>query len=115
MRKTRPQVKFVELAGAAPELTLNNLDTLNALSSDGGRDIYLTSVDDVTTNPAWLDGYAPDPTTGKTGDAVTSLIIVTDRGGGNVDAFYFYFFASVESILTEDGCYEFVVLANGGW
>ena len=68
---------------------MNNLDSLN---NAGGNNVYLTSVDDITTNPAWLKGVKPNAS-GKTEGAVTSAIIVNDRGNGQVDAFYMYFYA----------------------
>ena len=70
-------------------MTLDNLDSLNA---DGGKSVYLTSIDDITTNPTWLNGVKPD-STGKTGGATSVAIIVNDRGNGEVDAFYMYFYA----------------------
>lgn len=57
-------------------MTLDNLDSLNAL---GNEKVYLTSVDDITTNPSWLNGVAPDES-GKTNGAVTSVIVVNDKG-----------------------------------
>ena len=68
---------------------MNNLDVLNNL---GGTKVYLTSVDDITTKPAWLNGVKPDGS-GKTNGAVSSAVIVNDHGSGNVDAFYMYFYA----------------------
>lgn len=86
---TRPEINFTVVANAPSPLTLDNLDSLNGL---GGGSIYLTSIDDVTTGPAWLRGVQPD-SSGNTAGAKTSVIIVNDRGSGNVDAFYMYFFA----------------------
>lgn len=54
--------------------------------------MYLTSNEDVTTHPAWLNGVKPDGT-GKSGDAVSCAIITNDRGNGELDAFYMYFYA----------------------
>lgn len=51
----------------------------------------MTSKDDVTTDPAWLKGATPDQS-GKINDAITAAIILNDRGAGNVDAFYMYFY-----------------------
>ena len=70
-------------------LTLQNLDRLNA---SGGKDVYLTSKNDITTDPSWLRGVTPDAS-GKTKDAISAVIIVNDKGEGVVDAFYMYFFA----------------------
>lgn len=77
------------MQGVLNPLTLDNLASLNAL---GGSNIYLTSVDDVTQNPAWLQGVKPD-STAKTNGAISTAIIVNDHGAGNVDAFYLYFYA----------------------
>lgn len=71
-------------------MTLNNLDQLNKLR-DKHTEVYLTSNDDVSKDPEWLAGTRPDET-GKTNGAVSSCIIVNDKGDGNVDAFYFYFY-----------------------
>lgn len=86
---TKPKINFVEVAGAPNPLTLDNLASLNAL---GGQSVYLTSVDDVTKNPAWLNGVKPD-TSGKTNGATSCAVIVNDHGAGNVDAYYMYFYA----------------------
>ncbi|KAI9821507.1 MAG: hypothetical protein M1832_003355 [Thelocarpon impressellum] len=85
---TVPRVNFAELD--TPPKTLRDLDELNGL---GGGSVYLTSKDDITTNPAWLNGVAPDAD-GKTNDAVSAVIVITDKGDGVVDAFYFYFYAN---------------------
>lgn len=86
---TIPEINQTVVQGAPSPLTLDNLDALNAL---GGKSVYLTSVDDITTAPAWLYGVAPDAS-GKTDGAVSSVIVVNDHGSGSVDAFYFYFYA----------------------
>ena len=70
-------------------MTLSNLDALNPL---GGTNVYLTSVDDITKNPAWLRGVEPD-STGKTNSATSCAIVVNDHGSGEVDVFYMYFYA----------------------
>jgi hypothetical protein len=54
--------------------------------------VYLTSKDDVTKNPQWILGTKPDAN-GKTNGAVTAAVIVNDKGNGEVDAFYMYFYA----------------------
>lgn len=86
---TKPEINYTPVNGAASPLTLDNLDSLN---SEGGSSIYLTSLDDITQNPSWPKGVAPDGN-GKTNGAVSSAIIVNDHGSGLVDAFYFYFYA----------------------
>ncbi|KAL8971158.1 MAG: hypothetical protein Q9183_001181 [Haloplaca sp. 2 TL-2023] len=86
---TKAQVDFAAVSGAPDPLTLDNLASLNAL---GGENVYLTSIDDVTKNPAWLKGVKPDGN-GKTNGARSCAIIVNDRGSGNVDAYYMYFYA----------------------
>ncbi|KAI4181088.1 MAG: hypothetical protein L6R41_006826 [Letrouitia leprolyta] len=86
---TTPEINFNVVNGAPSPLTLNNLASLNAI---GGQSIYLTSVDDITTSPLWLNGVMPDGN-GKTNGATSCTVVVNDHGNGNVDAFYFYFFA----------------------
>ena len=86
---TQPCVNRVPLAGYPLPLTLDNLDSLNAL---GGKDVYLTSNDDITTDPAWLKGVRPNEQ-GRTAEIVSACIVVNDKGSGHVDAFYFYFYA----------------------
>ena len=86
---TKPKLNFTDITDAPSPLTLENLASLNAL---GDKNVYLTSVDDVTTNPAWLNGVKPDGS-GKTEGAVSCAVIVTDRGDGRVDVFYMYFTA----------------------
>jgi len=78
-----PRVNFNAVSGPSP-LNVNNLDQL-------GGDVYLTSNDDITTNPGWLKGNKPDGS-GKT-SGITSAVIVNDKGNGNVDAFYMYFYS----------------------
>ncbi|KAI4104591.1 MAG: hypothetical protein L6R37_003195 [Teloschistes peruensis] len=86
---TKPEIKFSPVDGAPAPLTLDNLDGLNA---NNGANVYLTSNDDVTTAPAWIKGVKPDDSH-KTEGAISCAIIVNDRGNGNVDAFYMYFYA----------------------
>ena len=89
LTNTRPEVNFTAIENGPKPLTLDNLNALNGI---GGNWSYLTSLDDVTTHPAWLNGVKPD-STGKTNGAVSSAIIVNDHGSGLVDVFYFYFYA----------------------
>jgi hypothetical protein len=78
-------VNYIEVSGAPSPLDLNSVNSL-------GADVYITSKDDVTKNPQWIKGVKPNGE-GKTEGAVTAAVIVTDKGNGNVDAFYMYFYA----------------------
>ena len=62
------------------------------MGAKGGEDVYLTSIQDITTSPKWLNGILPD-SGGSTGSKKTCAIIVVDKGNGVVDAFYMYFWA----------------------
>ncbi|KAL8717114.1 MAG: hypothetical protein Q9225_005612, partial [Loekoesia sp. 1 TL-2023] len=86
---TKPEIDFSVVAGYPTPLTLDNLDALNA---NNGTNVYLTSVDDVTKVPVWLNGVKPDDSH-KTDGAVSASVIINDHGNGNVDAFYMYFTA----------------------
>ncbi|EKD21492.1 hypothetical protein MBM_00605 [Drepanopeziza brunnea f. sp. 'multigermtubi' MB_m1] len=90
VKNTHPNVNLTAIE-SPPSLTLENLDILNAYG-DIGRNVYLTSNIDVTTEPVWLTGIVPD-STGKTRNITSSAIIINDRGNGTVDAFYMYFYA----------------------
>jgi hypothetical protein len=92
---TSPQIDFKDVRIQSPPLTLNNLSQLNKEGSNEGKDIYLTSLDDVTVNPVpeWLKGVSKiDPAGGTNGDQTGSIIVV-EKGKGVVDVFYFIFFA----------------------
>ncbi|KAF2857018.1 hypothetical protein T440DRAFT_512993 [Plenodomus tracheiphilus IPT5] len=85
LNNTTPRVSFNEVPGPSKPLTLSNVNQMSA-------DVFLTSDDDVTKNPGWIEGTRPDDH-GKTGDAVTAVVIVADKGEGVVDVFYMYFYA----------------------
>jgi hypothetical protein len=89
VQNTHPAMNFTPVA--APPLTLDNLDALNSFGNNGSN-IYLTSNVDVTKDPKWLDGVVPN-SAGRTENAISTAIIVNDRGNGTVDAFYMYFYA----------------------
>ncbi|AET37472.1 uncharacterized protein Ecym_1225 [Eremothecium cymbalariae DBVPG len=61
------------------------------ITGEKSKNLYLTSLDDVTTNPKWLFGDKPDYGTGYIAKAAANLIVV-DKGNGWVDAFWFYFY-----------------------
>ncbi|KAF2757580.1 hypothetical protein EJ05DRAFT_511370 [Pseudovirgaria hyperparasitica] len=87
IRNTKPEVNF-SVVNSGP-LDLNNLDTLNNL---GGENVYLTSNEDVTKNPTWLNGITPNAN-GETENGKTSVILTIDRGNNQLDAYYFYYYA----------------------
>lgn len=89
LTNTQPEVNFTVVSNAPNPLTLSNLNSLNA---DGGSSVALSSKDDFTKYPPWLNGTKPD-STGKVAGDPSSAIIVSDRGNGTVYAFYMYFYA----------------------
>jgi hypothetical protein len=91
LANTQPEVNFTVVSQAPNPLTLNNLDQLNNYGNNGDE-VYLTSKDDVETNPAWLYGVAPN-SNGRTQGATSAAVVVNDHGDGVVDVFYFYFYA----------------------
>jgi hypothetical protein len=98
LNHTTPEFDYAAITTAPSPLLLTNLDHLNNFGNGtcmnfSACSIYLTSKDDVTTNPSWLYGILPDPLTGETVGAKSAAIIVTDHGNGLVDAFYMYFYA----------------------
>ncbi|CAJ2511046.1 Uu.00g066710.m01.CDS01 [Anthostomella pinea] len=88
LSNTQPQVNTTLISDAPSPLTLDNLNSLNAL---GGPDVYLTSIVDITTNPSYL--YGVGPTDNETEGVVSTAVIVNDHGSGLVDVFYMYFYA----------------------
>ncbi len=98
LKHTTPTINFTAIKNAPSPLTLSNLNELDPIASCtaddiGGCPLYLTSNDNVASNPSWLYGVSPDPVTGETVGAKSCAIIVTDHGNGVVDAFYMYFYA----------------------
>ena len=85
---TKPEVNFTAVSGAPSPLTLDNLADLNA---DGGSSVALSSIDDFTKYPAWLNGTKP-ASSGKVSGDPSAAIIVNDYGNGTVYAFYMYFY-----------------------
>ncbi|POS82778.1 hypothetical protein EPUL_006120 [Erysiphe pulchra] len=74
-----------------PSVTVENLDSLNQYNVNETK-VYLTLKEPVENNPTFLLGTQPDEN-GKTVDATSCVVIVTDRGDGTVDAFYMYFYS----------------------
>ncbi|KAK2775437.1 hypothetical protein FQN52_004007 [Onygenales sp. PD_12] len=100
-----PTINHVPLNGTAAPLTLDNLDSLNAL---GGEAVFLTSKEGIRALPEWFRGTRPDGK-GSTGSAVSSVVVVREHGDGRtVDGFYFYFYAyndGTEVIGINFGCH----------
>ena len=71
-----------------PELSLNNLSMLNK----HGTGVFLTSIDDVATNPEWFLGETPD-TTGALHNSTACAVVLVEHNEHDVDAFYFYFYS----------------------
>ncbi|KAJ4992948.1 vacuolar protein sorting-associated protein 62 [Stagonosporopsis vannaccii] len=91
LRHVRPQINFKDV-GSNQSLSLADLDKCNTHGVKNGQDVYLTSYDDVTASPAWLEGSEIDGA-GSTGDDRTGAIIVVEKGSNTVDVFYFVFWA----------------------
>ena len=91
LNNTTPEVNFTAVPNLPSPLTLDNVNQLNNLPPSNGSNLYLTSNDNIETNPAWLIGVAP--TNNVTQDIKSCAIVVNDHGSGLVDAFYFYFYA----------------------
>ncbi|KAJ4367962.1 hypothetical protein N0V86_009803 [Didymella sp. IMI 355093] len=70
----------------------NPIEPVGSLENltNGGHDIYLTSRDDITSNPSWLDGADINALGGADR---TGAIIIVEKGDGVVDVFYFMFWA----------------------
>jgi len=90
---TRPQIERKDNDFLTTKVTLDDLDRLKHLGTKGGADVYLTSFDDVTRQPQWLEGTTSMTPKGGTGKDLTGVTIVVNKGGGVVDVFYFCFFA----------------------
>jgi hypothetical protein len=87
--------EFQKISFPPPDLTLTNLDRLN-IFADGSKSVYLTSNDDITKHPKWLEGIDVKNDGQKKGEEKTSVVVVVTReelGKGTQDVFYFYFFS----------------------
>lgn len=78
-----PRLNYTRIYNLTPNLT--NIDSLNEL----GQYVYLTSKDDPSVPPHWLQGNPPH----KGLSDAPVFIIWTRKPGGVVDAFYFYFYS----------------------
>ncbi len=89
--RTRPYLGLDPIPDA-PALDLNSLSSLNRYGKDDGKDVYLTSLDNVTTHPDWLLGETPDAE-GALHNSTACAVVVVERTARDVDAFYFYFYS----------------------
>ena len=87
LQHVSPRLKFDPITTSVQNLTLDALSNLNA---SGGKEVNLTSNDDVTKDPAWILGASPDAN-GRC-DGIQTAIIVVDKGDGVEDVFYMYFY-----------------------
>lgn len=94
LENTQPEIDYSVITGLTPTtLTLDNLNS--SLAQFSGSQLYLTSKDNIGTNPVWLNGVKPDAQ-GRTGSAAACAVIVNDHASddsGYVDVFYMYFYA----------------------
>ncbi|QDS76337.1 hypothetical protein FKW77_002752 [Venturia effusa] len=74
-----------------PKLPILNLDNLELLN-DYGKEVALTSNDDVTIIPQWLLGETPNAS-GAIETAIPCAIIMLEKTSRDVDVYYFYFYS----------------------
>jgi Vacuolar protein sorting-associated protein 62 len=107
-----PQLNFTPIQATRQHPRLDNLDGLNQW--ERGRNVFLTSNDNVEDHPEWLTGEknipaAPAPFGQQIGHHVSSqtvmqkdrggrsdapaVLVVVDKGHGIVDAFWFFFYS----------------------
>jgi hypothetical protein len=91
IQNTHPVLDSGETIDVTHPLDMNNLDSLNTYGNSG-RNIYLSSNNDITTRPTWLIGSPPDASR-KAGNTKSCAIIINNHGKGLVDVFYMYFYA----------------------
>ncbi|PIL31347.1 hypothetical protein GSI_06045 [Ganoderma sinense ZZ0214-1] len=77
-----PEVNF---SAVAPSVTFQNISSL-------GSDVCLTSKDDVSKSPAWLNSAVGKPDANGLSTAPTTIVLV-NKPGGILDAFFFYFYS----------------------
>ncbi|OBZ79234.1 putative vacuolar protein sorting-associated protein TDA6 [Grifola frondosa] len=77
-----PEVDFDDVASSVTFTTISTL----------ASDVFLTSKDDVLTQPAWMTSAVNEPdSNGHSGAPAT--IICVEKEGGILDAFFFYFYS----------------------
>ncbi|KAL9104712.1 MAG: hypothetical protein Q9163_000390 [Psora crenata] len=112
---TTPELDYTPIEGKQQTLNLSNLDRLNEYEK--GKDVFLTSNDNVEERPKWLGGaknipgnftedinverpprlshsYASKRNTVQGGRSDAPAVLVTvKKGDGVVDAFWFFFYS----------------------
>ena len=112
---TTPELNYTPIDGEQQVPNLTNLDRLNQY--EGGRNVFLTSKDDVEDRPDWLSGAKNIPanftadlrdqslfrsrhSTATNEDRIQNgrsdapaVLITVNKGDGVVDAFWFFFYS----------------------
>ncbi|KAI0652516.1 hypothetical protein C8Q79DRAFT_997541 [Trametes meyenii] len=78
-------VPEVDFKATASSVTLEDL-------SNQGSDVFLTSKDDVTDQPAWITSAVGKPD-GNGHSTAPATIVLVEKDGGILDAFFFYFYS----------------------
>ncbi|EXJ77425.1 hypothetical protein A1O3_09651 [Capronia epimyces CBS 606.96] len=74
-----------------PDVPALDLDTLSSLNQYG-KAVYLTAIENVTSNPDWFLGETPDAA-GALHNSTACAVVVIEKAEQEVDAFYFYFYS----------------------
>ena len=75
----------VDFDAVAPSVTLLNISSL-------ASDVFLTSKDDVTTQPSWITNAVATPDSTGLSTAPATIVLV-NKPGDILDAFFFYFYS----------------------
>ncbi|KAI0368873.1 hypothetical protein BV20DRAFT_1053639 [Pilatotrama ljubarskyi] len=78
-------VPEIDFKAVAPAVTMQNVSRL-------ASNVYLTSKDDVTKQPAWLTSEVGKPDASGHSSAPATIVLV-EKPGGILDAFFFYFYS----------------------
>lgn len=78
-------VPETDFSAVAQEVTLETVGGL-------GSDVFLTSKDDVTKQPAWITSAVGKPDASAKSAAPATIVLV-EKDGGVLDAFFFYFYS----------------------
>ena len=81
---TTPRINYAVAPSVPNPLTLSNLAMLSS-------NTYLTSNDDVTTDPEWVRGTAPN--NDATVPGINSAVVINPKNDSSIDVFYFFFYA----------------------